>query len=335
MATSLFAQLLPFEWQSGGGSPPVQFPVVSMRVSLSHDIAEHKFWGKDSAKLEATGRNPLVFSAHIPFRNGIVPGKNEKWSTLYPTAYRDFLKATADRATGKLIHPELGACFCKVRSIDTTWDANRRDGCDVEATWEETLPDERDAVGLETSSPVTQAQLGALDLDAQITSVNPPLPKLPKYEPDLAAAMRGIAAIGDQASLLAMRGAGVVDGVAYRLNAIEDSFSKAAAAPSRAAKRVKDIIHPDTTARARNAMGYPARRSVARMRNALQDIRQKLLETGKPIVLYRVAKATTLAGIVSATHAPISDLMALNPTLLKSPVVPIGTIVRYYSSADR
>ncbi len=332
MTETLFAQLNAFEWRSSGASPPVQFPCTSMHVELMHDLAEHKFWGVDGARIEATGRAPFVFTASIPFRNGIVPGKSEKWGILYPTAYREFLKATADRATGTLVHPELGELLCKVKQVSTQWDAHRRDGCDVTATWIETLPPDAFEISVSTDSPIGTVELSALDLDASIRTVSPALPELPKYQPDFAATMRSIAAVGDQIALNSQRRAGQVDAVMYRINAIEDSVTRVIA---REPTTVAEIVKPDTTARARSALAWPIRLSVTRMRNDLHDVRLRLLADGRPITHYTVPASVTLAGLVPATGAKVADLMALNPHLMSNPVIPAGTVIRLYTSAER
>src|SRR5947208_3808040 len=111
-----------------------------MEMDLEQDHAEHRWPDRDGAHVEATGRAPLVFSAKAIFRNGISTGRAENWESgkLYPDAYRAFIDAAADRTSGPLQHPEHGTVTCKLRSARVTWDANKRDGCDVACVWVET-----------------------------------------------------------------------------------------------------------------------------------------------------------------------------------------------------
>ena len=44
-----FEQLLPFKWRD------VELPVTHVKLSLAHDLVEHKYWGVDSGRVEATG----------------------------------------------------------------------------------------------------------------------------------------------------------------------------------------------------------------------------------------------------------------------------------------
>lgn len=300
-------------------------------MSLSHDQADHRFWGFDGAYIEATGRAPLVFTASIPFRNGIVPGKKEKWGVLYPTTYREFLRATADRGTGTLVHPEFGLITCKVRNVETIWDANRRDGCDVEATWVETI--ERDENQLTTDSTVTSAELAARDLDTHLqdlSHLDPPLPSQPTYQPDFEESMRRIAAVGDQISLLQQRQAGKIDSIIYRVNEVGNSLDRAA---TTSRNTVKSIIDGDSTQSGRSALSWPMRDAINRMKAGLIEAKKKLLEDGRPIVFYRVPSAATLASVSISAGANLSEMISLNPSLVRSPIVPIGTIVRYYAAA--
>ena len=100
---TLFEQLNACSWRD------IPFPISSMKVTVSQDLVQHKYWGVDGASVEATGRAPLEIEAVIPFVNGIVPGKGEKWGVLYPTQFRSFLKAFVDKKTGTLVHPRRPA----------------------------------------------------------------------------------------------------------------------------------------------------------------------------------------------------------------------------------
>ena len=329
---SLFSQLNAFSWESGGGWPLVQFPCTTMHIELVQDLAEHKFWGVDGARVEATGRAPFVFTATIPFRNNIVPGKNERWGVLYPTAYRNFLRATADRATGKLVHPEVGEVLCKVRHISTVWDAHKRDGCDVQATWVETLPEDNVAHAFSNSRAAIAITAGA-NLDAHIRLDKKDYPQShPEYAPDFESSMRDVAAIGDQTALLSQRAAGKIDQIKYRLDAVDDAATRVKNSP---AQTVHDIITPDLSKNAIASLNWPVRQASNAMRDTLSDLRSKLLESGRAIVFYRVPRVCTFASLVASTGAALVDLMALNPAALGTPGVPAGTLIRYYDSARR
>ena len=313
---TLFEQLLEYRWKD------VPFPTSSFKMALRHDLAQHKYGDQDGAFIEATGREPFHFSATIPFLNGAVPGKGETWGVLYPTGYRAFMAVAMKGATGELVHPEFGAIQCKLEHCETTWSAEKRDGVVVEAVWLETLTPNTGSPVLDTSSPIANVLLGALDLDAQIASFTPPLPALPEYQPDFAALMRSIAAISDQVSLTSQRGAGLVSRALYRLDLVE-----------RSVEGLSGTFSKNGTAQARNALAWPMRATIEGIRSSLLDLAETLGTTGRALVLYVVPRDATLASVAQDVGAPLGDVVVLNPRQLASPIVARGTVIRYYRAA--
>jgi prophage DNA circulation protein len=294
-----------FSWRG------IEFPVTKMRLSISQTLAEHQYWGFDGARIEATGRRPLIFTATIPFVNGIVPGKSERWGVLYPFEFRKFLAAMSDRSTGALIHPEMGELTAKPHTADAEWKGDEhRDGAMVEATWTETLVEDYDLTAIDNPSPIAIAETAALDLDASKDDLESLVAeyRLPKYERTFADDLTSIAAVGDQIAISQQRVVGKINNVIYK------------------AKQVRD-----SALRAKNALMWPAIQSATRIADAAIDIRKSLLESGKDVVFYSVPKATTVAGLVPVTGASTRELLELNPQLAYQPIVRAGTVVRYYT----
>lgn len=302
----LFEQLQEFKWRD------ISFPASTFSVHLRHSLATHRYPNVDGANVEATGRDELVFRARIPFYNGVVPGKGETFGILYPETYRKFLAAMADKSTGKLQHPELGLIECKPEECNTEWAADRRDGVTVDVTWVETEDQAVDTNAIFNSdSPITNVSLGALDLDASLGLALDQFPTLPKYQPDFAATMRSITAISDQVSLLSQRVKGKLDGVAYRVENLSNSISKARSSVLTAK------LGPSTE----------------RLKAGIIDLRKTLGTTGKTIVFEVVRTPMTLANVAQNAGAPIVELIKLNNDLVREPVVAAGTIVRHYKTA--
>ncbi len=322
---ALFEQLLEFKWKD------ISFPTSKFALRLRHDLAQHKYPGKDGANVEETGRAPYQFTASIPFLNGAVPGKGETWGILYPTQYRQFMTVAAKGTTGVLQHPEFGEVSCKLESCETQWDATRRDGVIVECVWIETIlaGDDVDLVN-SRPSPISGVLLGALDLDAQISTITPPLPVLPAYRPDFAALMRGITSFTDQISLASQRGLGQVDAINYRLNTLQASIQKAGAIP---ATTVKAIINPPTNGAALRALTWPMMNTIESFRASNADLKLVLGTNGRPIRIYVTQIDTTLAAIAQNVGAQVSDVIALNPGACEDVVVEARTPIRYYAKA--
>lgn len=302
--SELFAQLNAFKWRD------VEFPCSEMRMSIAHDLTPHKYWGVDGARVEGNGRDMLIFEAEIPFRNGIVPGKGEKWGVLYPTTLRKFVVAFTDKSVGTLIHPEYGEVICRPMTARITWRADRRDGCDVSAQWCETRIDDLDSVILTDTSPIVSVELGALDLDAQMTDLKGLAPELPEFETGFAEFMRDIQAIGDTFTVLSYRTAGKINALIYRVNAVKDSVERAG-----------------------TALTWPTTNACERMLSAAHDIRGKLAQQNRVVAIYITKATMTLAQISQQLPgSSLSDLIKLNPLLLKKAAVPQNTMVRYYPS---
>ncbi len=300
--SDLFEQLLPCSWRD------VEFPLLSISASLAHDLVEHKYWGVDGARVEDTGLTPMRFSAEIPFINGIVPGKGEKWGALYPTEFRRFLAACALKTTGILVHPEFGEIPCRCERLDFEISGDRRGGVVVKVSWVETLQDD-DTANPFGPSPIQDIELAALDLDASDTDLKKPAPTLPEYETSFADLARGIQGIVDSATILTMTTVGKIDSIVYRAEAIGDSID-----------------------RAKSALTYGPTNAVERLKAHAHDLRQSLLQaSGRDIALYYVKGDTTLAGLLAQLPgASLGDLVKLNPQLMTSAVVSKGTTVRYY-----
>jgi hypothetical protein len=329
----ILSQLGAFSWTGQGGQgTKYEFPVTEMTVGMSHDMAEHKFWKVDGEELENTGRNALVFSCKALFKNHITPGKNENFSTLYPSVYRGFFLSASDGSTGVLGHPEFGPINCKVMSVNTDWRATTRDGVEVDCVWKETLTQNDISRINGNISPVNNVQTFAGDLDRELGSTI--YASRPEFKPDFFDTLTQATSVFDQVTIQSHRVVGKIDQMGYRLNRIGDAIGRAVTPPR---TTVASIINPfpSQTNRALTTMYWPLRQSVESMKAALDNFRQTLLESGRPIVFYRVPQPISLAGITIATKAPVQDLMNLNPGLVRTPYIPTGATVRYYSPVQK
>ena len=290
----------------------IEVPTSSLELSLDQDHVEHKFPDRDGAHIEATGRNPLRFRAKLVFRNNITPGKAEGWNSgqLYPLQFRTFLEAAADRTTGTLVHPELGPIQCKLKSFTVRWESQTRDGVDADAEWVESTDKPEDLTQvLAGYSPPSAAQAAAGDLDNFKAAQTPPFPE-PAFEPSFGDAMRQLQGVTDQYTLLSKKLGGQIDHVVYRVGAMSDSISAA-----------KDVTL------------WAPRQAIEKMKAALYELKKQLLTSNRRISFYTVPAPTTLAAIAAYLHAPIADLLKLNPLLAQSPSVAPFSIVRYYTGA--
>jgi len=297
--SDVLTRMLGFKWREES------FPISSMSISLEQGLVPHRFFNRDGADVEATGREALLFSATIPFRNGVAAGLSEEFRVLYPDGWKSFLRAMSDKTVGYLTHPELGQFQCRPQRCTTSWDPNKRDGCDVEATWMETTEFD-DGLQTALNAPQAAAEYSAVRLDDAVAKDPSRFPKSPVYKPDLTDTLRAIGGIGDQVSLASGRVTGKLDQVLYRVKRIEEGFTKNS-----------------------DPRNFTALQAISRLKTAVREMGTKLGVGNRTLAYYMTRKPSTLAGLADAIPAKIGDLMRLNTKLLRSPVVPAGTLVRY------
>lgn len=299
-----YENLLPFKWRDDS------YPCSRVRLSIAHDLVEHKYWGLDGGRVEDTGIAPMRISADIPLGNNVFPAKSETWKAgkLFPKALRKLILDFARHDAGLLQHPEFGPIVCKAERLEFELSADRRDGPLVQVSWVETL-DDRLITGFAERTNVNVA-VEAANLDAIKANIKKLVPQMPEYEEDFEDFARSIQAIGDQVTLLSERTAGRIDALAYRVDQVQASIE-----------------------RAKNALTWPATQSIERIKAATYNLRQTLLQAGgRDLQIYTVTNETTLAGVQAALPAStkLAELIKLNPALVAEPIVPAGTRVRHY-----
>ena len=307
----LFDQLLEFQWRGIG------FPVAEFAVDLRQDQTIHKIVDKDGAHVEGTGRHPLQFTARVPFLNGLSSGLAETWGlsnnwTLYPTVWRQFFQACADKSTGDLQHPELGVITCKCESARTRWAADVRTGVWVDVTW---IESDDSAIqlteALQKESPIATVSSVGAALDAYLSDPTnlkaPELPTFPTTFGDFVNAIRGTI---DQTTILQRSFAGRIDNLIYQATSIEDALDRSVNA---------------------NALNWPVTQACEQMKSAAYVLKATIGTKSKTVALYTVPKDSTLGQIAATLGADLGPLMALNVAFVGAGVVPGGSVVRYYA----
>ena len=306
--TPLFDTLFPCKFRN------VYFPVISIGVSMTHDMAEHKYYGVGAANVEMTGRNPRTYEAEIPFVNGILPGKNERWGVLYPDTFRDFIAAMGTTSTGYLDTPELRGLTVKPVSMEYKHEGSTRGGVIVTARWVETV--DQKVYSKEEYDPEDHpVRLGALSLDAEYVPtqrmVNLPNQTITFEE-------------------LANEAEGIIDTASSRLHILANK-------PAQLLYRVQKI--QASIERAANPLTWPGRESCERIEEAVNQLKKfpakaEAAVVGSPVHRYTARTRLTLSQLALATQNSIDELLQLNPNLASRPAVPAGTVIRYYKHAS-
>ena len=197
----------------------ISFPVETLEVSFAQDVIQHKRMDRDGAKLENTGMGAITYTVKAPFCNSISKGPMETWKDLYPDTKNKVLDALQDRTTGDFIHPELGLRRCKATGVHSALDPNYRSGVVLNFTLVEDT-EEDDAVSITANSTISIAKTAAVDLDAKLGNLKPPV-KSGIEEDGFKSFTDFVDKIGgafDQVGLLQKQVIGKIDRVIGRIN---------------------------------------------------------------------------------------------------------------------
>ena len=307
----VFGQLSVVRWRGH------EFPITRHRMSIAHDLVEHKYWGVDGARVESTGLAPLRFSFSAPLLNGISPAKNERWAVLYPDKFRSLVAAFQRKDVGLLDHLEFGPILCKAEKMDIEWDATRRGGVDVELSFVETKLADEETSFLENKSPVEEVDVASIGLEAKKADLKklleakglPVPPYLAEKKTDLTDLMNSVRKITSYPDLLSYRLSGKIASLAYQADRLAASADAA-----------------------RSALTWPVTRDAENLKAAAFELAEKILAGERQIAFFTVPDDTTLAGVVrQCPEARIADVVRLNPSVMRSPVIEKGAVLRYYA----
>jgi hypothetical protein len=216
------------------------------------------------------------------------------------------MEACADPKTGPLKHPEFGIVNVKCKSCNVAWTPEKRDGCDVEAEFIETLiTADEESLLFASQSPAAYATAAARDFDAAIKDGGYKPPVEPAMKPDLLTSIKGLDGLLTQASLgIANVGAqfdavlGAIDRTLEDLNAQDNP--KLQAAIDALVRTFAGVV-----AMAEKAVAVKGR-----------EITQKTVANGGPINI-----------VAGAFGMGVQDFLRLNPSLASQSGVVAGTVV--------
>lgn len=281
----------------------IPFPCVLVGTKGGHRVVPHARMDRDGAFVENVGMKGFVYHLMIPFVNGIVNSVMESWGhmPLFPDTYLDFLDALQDRTTGPFQHPFFGIRQCKVGDWSDELNADSRGGVFMQVDLLETV-DDASAVSITSTSTGSLAVQAASDVDRILKSLTPP-PDNGTGGLSLSDFIDGITAIGSEVGLLEMQIQGKIAQVINTLQGIADTY---------------DTI-----------VGLPD--SIMQLIAALHAMAAAALAQAKPTSYYVTNTICTLSQVAVRLGTDCPTLLQLNPSLARTPVIPYGTIVKYYT----
>jgi hypothetical protein len=308
--TDVLRQLNDAAWRG------IQFPISAWDFGFSQDNEKHRFIFRDEELIESLGTTNPTYRYTIPFREDIVRGP---FVNLFTKVWPQFLTACLDRTQGLLDDPFNGPVQVKVASLQATGDPDKRDGIDVQCDFI-TSPDEdfdRKDLGSNLSTiEGARGMQGFLDREAG---------KLDDATKKTIAALNKDSGFGRLNPFDAATGA---------INQIEAGGNKISAAFGDVAFRAGKL--DDALRRNANPRTAPLRSNARSMQLTALDLQKQTL-TGnaarsRTIRLYTVLAAIGKLALASKLGMGVRDLIRLNPSIARMPLVPAGTQVTYFVS---
>jgi hypothetical protein len=263
----------------------------------------------NAARLENTGRNPIVVSCTAIFSNTIQPGTTESWKagTLFPNVYEQFIQACTSTTSNILIVPGLGSLQCFIASCNTKFDSGVRGGPMLELVFKETIPD-NGVIFDPNSSSFGSATASAAQADTMIDTLNASaLASPPQFQETFSDLMLKLRSISDTASLVEMSGIGAVNQILYQCNQLINYCTNVNSVNNSLMKMQLNVLQ-----------------------SQVNDLKTQILVQNSTVAIYVTPAPVSLAIVANRTGNALSDLMNLNPFLLATPFVAKNVKVRYY-----
>ena len=306
--TDVLRQLNDASWRG------LAFPITAWDFGFSQDSEKHRFIFRDEELIESLGTTNPTYRYTIPFREDIVRGP---FVNLFTKAWPQFLALCLDRTKGILDDPFNGPVQCKVASLQATGDGDKRDGIDVQCDFI-TAPDEdfdRQDLGANLANIEGARGLqGFLDRETG---------KLDDATKKTLAKLNKSAEFGRLNPFDAATGA---------INQIEAGGNKIAAAFGDVAFRAGKL--DDALRRNADPRTSPLRANARAMQLAAMDLQKQAFvgnaSRNKIVRIFTVQSAIGIVALASKLGMTVRDFIKLNPSIARSPLVPVGTQVAFY-----
>lgn len=274
-------------------------PCTAAPYEFSHSQAGRSYPYVDGAGHDWTGMNAIPFSATLKLLNGIRGGP---W---YPTKWIPLREALFDGKPGPLVHPDLGLVQAVVMKGSVDLRAEMRDGIVVDVSWESHIDDP--TAGVAFDGPEISVKALAEACDFGMAGLTPPM-AFPTGNPftSLAGAIAQIEGLTLSVSLTVT---GAINQVLGILNDLIGTVSAL----------------NDHSAWATQANLTSLFAQLRRLKTQAESLVQR------PTAKKTAQRDTTLDALSTETGNTSTELAGLNLELLRSPIVPKGSIVTYYT----
>jgi len=293
LAIDVIQKLPPFTWR-GLTAPPYD----DISFQFAHDLAQRPWPYVDGIGHEWTGRGAIGFSLHLLFVNTL-------GTDLFPGLWNDWREALFDGTAGDLSHPILGDFRAHVVDCQVEVVSSRKAGIAATVKFTETIEDPE----VQNLLGPTEANIEALAAEADkglaAANISYPTGQRTTSLLELIGAINGLVLSSRlKAQGMINQAVGIIGGL---IDSVDDLNDHAAWAT----KGHLVSLHNGMTSLAKKA----------------GDVVQERL--GRPVGIFVTPHPMTLNEVGSSVGNATGDLMGINASILKHPVLPAGTPVNY------
>ena len=273
-------------------------PCNDVSFDFSSTLAEIRVPYVDGAAHDFISRNPHQLRCHLLFLNSIE-------ADLFPDRWGLWLSELFYGTLGDLDHPVIGPMKARVVGGSVSATARSTAGIEVDVSWVESLEDIDELVV--SQSPYIDLPSVARAADAAMAAIGVPYPT------------------GQRTTSLSDL-MGQIQGLVLSARLTEQGML------NQALGILDELI--DTVVAVRSVAAWPAQTNLIQLWDAVSKFKAR---TNEKLIrktdVYVTTFATTLAIVANiVANAPI-EVMYLNPHLLKTVAIPIGTPVKYYTKS--
>lgn len=285
----------------------ITYPVIDRSISFLHENVDHRIQYRANDFPEPIGPHSFLFKYSIPMREDLA---RNIYGSLFNEGLPLLVRDMRNKEPGDLLDPVLGTYRCIPVSYTETTSVDKRDGTDVQVEFlhaprigdsDPELPPT--ILGVAVS--VAESGMGDQDLAKRDWNQEPS----PDGVTDILSAINGIG----------RQGLRQVDKLASQLDSLSLKMQKI----------------EDTADAAENPQNWRIRESARRLHLDIIDAKNRLTED--PVAKVKrltVRVNTTLSSLASTVGMTLLELITLNPSLSRSPVIKSGAVIYVKKKVD-
>lgn len=283
------------QWR-GIESPP--YDLANFRVK--HNQSPRRFPYVDGAGHDHTGRDEIPMSFRLHFINTLAPGAAVQ---LFPDLFEQWQEALLDGSSGDLRHPIRGPLRARVQDFEVDIDAKKSmAGGWITVNFTDTLDDPAEQTQFQPLENNITALAEAADSALEATGIEFP------------------EGVGEPLADLLQQTEGFLFSSTLTIGGVINQVKG----------QIQQVV--DTLDAVDNAANLAARDVVTQLYGALLDAQDALgAGTSRATSEVTFSFVTTLTAVATEVDNTVEELMGLNTGLLRSPSIPAGTAIKFYT----